>query len=128
MSHDFRRTVTARTETFAASFLTDFYNTKSKAAGARRIGYRVSVVRTDMIETPEGERNCWLFDRPELTLYRAEFQTTLDGARYQSSKHSDYFATEGEARAALDKTIAGASKRYAKLAAEPLKNKIEKRS
>jgi hypothetical protein len=101
------------TQTFAASFLTDFYNLKSKAAGARRIGYRVSV---DRAENPEGA-----------VAYRSDFKTTLDGAGYQSTKHSGWFATEGEARAAIDKTIAGASKRYTKLAADPVKNKIEHR-
>jgi hypothetical protein len=114
MTH-FRRNVT-RTEVFTAAFLTDFFNLKSKAAGARRIGYTTRVVRYDLTEAAEGQASCWLFARPELTLYRGEFQTTLDGSRYQSGKDTEYFTTEGEARAALDRMTVNASKRYAKLA------------
>lgn len=91
---------------------TDFYNLKNKAEGARRYGY---VGEIEKATNPEGD-----------VAFRAEYQTTLNGSRYQSSKRSNWFATETEARVALAKTVAGAMKRYAKLATDPA-SKIEHR-
>lgn len=91
---------------------TDFYNLKNKAEGARRYGYEG---RIELATNPLGE-----------VAYRAEYQTTLSGSRYQSRKASKWVATEAEARELLTKTIAGALKRYAKLATDP-RSKIERR-
>lgn len=91
---------------------TDFYNLKNKVEGARRYGYSNRIAR---FENDFGS-----------TAYRFELQTTLNGQRYQSSKYGEFVASEAEARAALAKTIAGALKRYAKLATDPA-NKIEHR-
>lgn len=91
---------------------TDFYNLKNKALGARRYGINTQV---RIYTNSRGEQ-----------AYRGEFQTLLDGDPYQSSKYSAWFTTEAEAIAALEKTAAGALKRYAKLALDP-KNKIEYR-
>lgn len=91
---------------------TDFYNLKNKAEGARRYGY---VAYVEQASNPLGE-----------VAFRAVYQTTLNGVRYQSSKYSAFVATEAEARALLAKTIKGALKRYAKLATDP-SSKIERR-
>jgi hypothetical protein len=92
---------------------TDFYNLKNKAEGARRYGYTAKTMKgTD----PTGA-----------VAFYAEFQTTLNGSSYQSPKRSAFVATEAEARALLAKTIAGAQKRYAKLALDPA-SKIEQRT
>lgn len=93
-----------------ASF--DFYNLKNKADGARRYGYRGQVERAF---NPDGTE-----------AFRAIYQTTLNGQRYQSNKRSNWFATEAEACRALLKTVDGAMKRYAKLATDP-SSKIERR-
>jgi hypothetical protein len=90
---------------------TDFVNLKNKAEGARRYGYTLSVVR---YENPQGQ-----------VAFIADYQTTLNGSRYQSSKRGAWMATEEEALAAGRKTVAGALKRYAKLAQDPA-SKIEK--
>jgi hypothetical protein len=103
---------TTRNVTFSADVLTDYYNLKNKSVGARRYGYRLSVVR---FANPDGE-----------TMYRSDFQTLLDGQRYQSSKHGAFVATEAEARAALEKTVVSATKRYAKLAQDAA-SKVEHR-
>lgn len=93
----------------------DFYNLKSKAAGARRYSFALEVER---FENNEGQ-----------IAFRSVFQTLLNGYRYQSSKWPDYFeVNEEDAKAALEKTIAGALKRYGKLAADPVRNKVEVRS
>jgi hypothetical protein len=92
------------------SHLTDFYNLKNKSEGPRRIGFRVSVCKGT---NGAGE-----------VAYRAEFRTTLNGQRYQSSKYGQWRATEAECRADLDKTIVAATKRYRKLSADPVKNGI----
>lgn len=84
---------------------TEFFNLKNKAAGARRYGYLNTVTK---FTNPDGSY-----------AYRFELQTTLDGQRYQSSKYGDLLATEDEANAALIKAVAGAMKRYAKLATKP---------
>jgi hypothetical protein len=89
----------------------DFVNLKNRAEGARRYGYILEIVR---YENPEGQ-----------VAFLADYQTTLNGSRYQSSKHSAWMATEDEALAAGRKTVAGALKRYAKLAQDPA-SKIEK--
>jgi hypothetical protein len=91
---------------------TDFYNLKNRAEGARRYGYQ-TIIRKYVNE--DGA-----------TAFAAEYQTLLNGARYQSSKRSAFVSTEAEARALLAKTIAGAMKRYAKLATNPA-SKIEHR-
>jgi hypothetical protein len=93
---------------------TDFYNLKNKADGARRYGYVGKIIE---------DTNSMFEDRR----FRSDYQTTLNGSRYQSSKHSNWVATEAEARALLAKTIAGALKRYAKLAKDPA-SKIEHRA
>jgi hypothetical protein len=106
---------TSKTETetvFSEAISTDFFNLKNKVDGARRYGYANRVVKFD---NQNGE-----------VAFRAEVQTTLNGSRYQSSKYGEFVATEAEARAALTKTVAGALKRYAKLATDP-KSKIEHR-
>lgn len=92
---------------------TDFYNLKSKAAGARRYGYTNRIIK---FENPEGEVG-----------YRYDLQATLDGQRYQSGKDGEWRATEAEARADLAKALAGSLKRYAKLALDP-NSKIERRA
>jgi hypothetical protein len=81
---------------------TDFYNLKSKAAGARRIGFIGSIVASD-----------------EVAQFRANFQTTLDGVRYQSSKPGRWVDSKDAALADLKRTIAGAIKRYHRLAQDP---------
>jgi hypothetical protein len=103
---------TERAVIFTATAQTDFYNLKNRAEGARRYGYTISVVK---YANPDGE-----------TAFRSDYQTLLNGTRYQSSKQGEFVATEAEARAALDKTVAGAMKRYAKLALDPA-SKIELR-
>jgi hypothetical protein len=100
--------ITVSTETSS----TDFYNLKNKADGARRYGYRLQVLQ---YSNPDGA-----------TAFAAEYQTLLNGDRYQSSKRSAFVATEAEARALLAKTITGALKRYAKLAQDPA-SRIEHR-
>lgn len=113
MTHSFRYThTTTFTIVYQEANETDFYNFKNRAEGGRRYGYKASVVKA---ANPDGS-----------TAFRTEFQTTLNGSRYQSSKHGNWVATEAEARAALAKTIAGAQKRYAKLAQDPA-SKIEYR-
>lgn len=97
---------------FAETVTTDFVNLKNKAEGARRYGYRAEVQRWT---NPEGQ-----------VAFVSYYQTTLNGAAYQSSKRGDFLATEADALAALKKTIAGALKRYAKLATDPA-SKIERR-
>jgi hypothetical protein len=92
---------------------TDFFNLKNRAAGARRYGYRASIVR---YTNPEGE-----------VAFCSEYQTLLDGERYQSSKYGAFVETIAEARTMLDKTILGAMKRYAKLAQNPT-SKIERKA
>lgn len=92
---------------------TDFFNLKNKVDGARRYGYSNQVVK---FTNNEG-----------VVAYRGELQTTLDGRHYQSSKYGEFVATEAEAVAALEKSVAGAIKRYAKLAQNPA-NKIEHRA
>ena len=96
---------------FSETISTDFYNLKNKADGARRYGYANKIVK---------------FVNPDGFAFRTEVQTTLNGSRYQSSKYGAFVATEAEARVALTKTIAGALKRYAKLATDPA-SKIEHR-
>jgi hypothetical protein len=91
---------------------TDFYNLKNKAAGARRYGYVAKLIKYT--------------ESTGKVTFRGDYQTTLNGSRYQSSKHSNWFATVAEARTALDKTILGAMKRYAKLSQDPA-SKIEHR-
>lgn len=97
-------------EVYAEAVLTDFYNLKNKTDGARRIGFRNRVVKGT---NANGE-----------VAFRSEFQTTLNGARYQSSKYGEWRATEDEARGDLAKTTLGATKRYQKLSADPVKNGI----
>jgi hypothetical protein len=75
---------------------------KSKAAGARRIGFIGSIVASD-----------------EVAQFRANFQTTLDGVRYQSSKPGRWVDSKDAALADLKRTIAGAIKRYHRLAQDP---------
>lgn len=105
---------TTRTPTdYNLAVQTDFYNFKNKAAGGRRYGYYARVIRYANLQ---GE-----------VAYRGSYQTLLDGSRYQSSKDTAFVATEAEAIALLDKMIAGAMKRYAKLALDPA-NKIERRA
>lgn len=104
---------TTRTVVHTEAQTTDFYNLKSKAAGARRIGY---ANRVEKFVNADGE-----------IAFRAEFQTTLNGERYQSSKGGAWRATEAEAVADLKKTLAGALKRYTKLAQDP-DSKIEHRA
>lgn len=87
------------TETLA----TDFVNLKNKATGARRYGYKNTITKYEL----DGEAT-----------FQVELQTTLDGARYQSSKRSE-FPSEHDARLGLTKTVGNALKRYAKLAADP---------
>ena len=84
---------------------TGFFNMKNKLAGPRAYGYVAYITRAT--------------NGDGVVAFRADYQTTLDGARYQSSKHSDWVATEDEARGLLAKTIAGALKRYARLALDP---------
>jgi hypothetical protein len=103
---------TVRTVTSVETIETDFYNLKNKAEGARRYGYQNRVVKFD---NGDGE-----------IAFRPELQTTLNGYHYQSPKYGEFVATEAEARAALTKSVAGALKRYAKLATDPA-NKIEHR-
>lgn len=91
----------------------DFYNLKNRASGARRYGYRASIVK---YTNPEGQ-----------TAFCSDYQTLLDGQRYQSSKRGAFVETIAEARTMLDKTVLGAMKRYAKLAQDPT-NKIEQRA
>jgi hypothetical protein len=88
--------------------VTDFYNLKNKATGARRYGF----IGRSVYEEGHG--------------YRSDFQTTLDGARYQSSKWTGWFQTASDAEASLKRTIAGAIKRYHRLAQDPA-SKIEYR-
>jgi len=85
--------------------VTDFYNLKNKSEGARRYGFTTEVVRAS---NPQGQ-----------VAFRAVFQTTLNGLRYQSPKYGDFVETETEAKDALVKTVASARKRYAKLAGKP---------
>lgn len=92
---------------------TDFFNLKNKAEGARRYGWKFDIVK---FSNPDGS-----------FAFRAEYQTTLNGHRYQSSKYGKFVASVDEARAAGLKTVAGATKRYAKLALDP-SNKIEHRA
>ncbi|MGY3278143.1 hypothetical protein [Bradyrhizobium sp. S3.7.6] len=96
------------------TLLTEYFNLKSKAEVARRIGYSNQVVK---YTNAQGE-----------IAYRAELQTTLNGSRYQSSKYGVWRATAEECKADLKKTVASATKRYAKLALDPAKNKIEHRA
>lgn len=97
---------------FTETILTDYFNLKNKAEGARRYGYRNEVSK---YTNGAGE-----------VAYRFELQTTLDGSRYQSSKYGDWCPTQEAAEAALKKSVAGALKRYAKLAQDPA-SKIEHR-
>lgn len=83
---------------------TSFYNLKNKAEGARRYGYVGKIVK---------------FTNPgEAAVFRTEYQTTLNGSHYQSPKFGSFIETEAQAKAMLAKTIAGAMKRYAKLATQ----------
>lgn len=91
----------------------DFYNLKNKAEGARRYGMSYTIVK---YSNPEGQ-----------VAFVGEFQTTLNGRAYQSSKRSNWFATPDEAQTALVKTGEGAQKRYAKLAKDPAKSGVEHR-
>lgn len=91
---------------------TPYVNLKNRAEGPRRIGFANSVVAFVLTDGR--------------TIYRAEFQTTLNGVRYQSAKDGAWRNTREEAIADLAKTVAGALKRYAKLALDPA-NKIEAR-
>jgi hypothetical protein len=90
----------------------DFWNLKNKAAGPRRYGFIGTVGYSNHAGYRVG--------------FYASYQTTLDGARYQSSKRTMGFATAAEAEAALKRTIAGAIKRYHRLAQDPA-SKIEYR-
>lgn len=101
--------VSTAAETIAT---TDFVNLKNKAEGARRYGY---IARVQRYENVEGA-----------VVFATYYQTTLNGAAYQSSKRGDWVATQEEAAAALTKTVAGALKRYAKLSNDPA-SKIERR-
>jgi len=92
---------------------TMFFNLKNKAAGARRYGFVARVVKAT---NPLGE-----------VAFRSDYQTTLDGSRYQSSKYGNWMATEAEAAAALAKTTVSAMNRYARLAQDPA-NRIERRA
>lgn len=92
---------------------TNFANLKSKAEGVRRIGYRLTVTK---FTTEDGRE-----------FFRGEYQTTLNGDRYQSGKDTDYYTTADEVTVHLTKTVKGALKRYAKLAESPAVSKIEKR-
>ncbi len=103
---------TAREELSNVSATTDFYNLKNKAEGARRYGYQVWVTK---FTTEAG-----------VVVFKGWYQTTLNGAHYQSGKDTDCYTTEAEVRAHLEKTVAGAMKRYAKLALDPA-SKIEVR-
>jgi hypothetical protein len=103
---------TAREIVSTRSEETDFANLKSKAEGVRRMGYSLTVTK--------------FTTAADVVLFRGEYQTTLNGSRYQSCKDTDYYTTEAEVNAHLSKTVAGALKRYAKLATDPA-SKIEKR-
>lgn len=92
---------------------TDFYNLKNKADGARRYGFTLTVLRFSNLE---GQ-----------IAFVGEMQATLNGSRYQSSKDVRWLATADDAMAAARKMVAGSLKRYERLAADPVKNKIEKR-
>lgn len=110
----FNYTMGTKFETVATeTFTTDFYNLKNKKDGARRYGFTAKVVRAS---NPEGQ-----------IAFRSEFQTTLNGYRYQSSKYGDWAATEQAAKDAIVKTVKGALKRYERLATDP-RNLIEKRN
>jgi hypothetical protein len=102
---------TVKTEVLKEVAKTSFFNLKSKAEGARQIGYQVLITK---FVGAAGE-----------VVFEVEYQTTLAGERYQSSKRT-FYATEAEAKAGMAKTVKGALKRYEKLAAEG-KSKIEKR-
>jgi|KBSMisStandDraft_5_1062788.scaffolds.fasta_scaffold2094522_2 hypothetical protein len=93
--------------------VTDFWNLKNKATGPRRYGFIGTISHDDR----EGYR----------AGYCATYQTTLDGERYQSSKSTCGFATAAEAEASLKRTIAGAIKRYHRLAQDPA-SRIEYRT
>lgn len=103
---------TTREQVSFVSVDTGFFNLKNKADGARRIGYTVTITK--------------FTNAAEQVLFRGEYQTTLNGSRYQSGKDSDYYDTQREVELVLAKTAAGALKRYAKLAQDPA-NKIEAR-
>lgn len=114
-SFSFAYTSGTKFETLAReTAATDFYNLKNKAEGARQYGYSFTI---DRATNNVGQ-----------VAYRGEYQTTLNGSRYQSSKYGAWVATEAEARALMAKTIAGALKRYAKLAQDPAKNGVERRT
>jgi hypothetical protein len=91
--------------------LSGYCNLKNKAEGARRYGFQLKVVKAT---NPAGD-----------VAFRGEFQTTLNGVRYQSSKYSDWVATEEDATVGLRKTMNGALKRYAKLAQNPASKIIQ---
>ena len=114
MTFAFRYTYGTKFEIIDTVFANlDFYNLSNRATGPRRYGYTAHIVRA---VNPEGE-----------VAFRAQYQTTLDGVRYQSSKYSRWAATGAEAHDLLAKTIVGAHKRYAKLALDPA-SRIERRA
>jgi hypothetical protein len=92
--------------------VTDFWNLKNKATGPRRYGFIGTISHDDREGYHAG--------------YCATYQTTLDGERYQSPKSTCGFATAAAAEASLKRTIAGAIKRYHRLAQDPA-SKIEYR-
>jgi len=94
------------------SATTEFVNLKNKAEGVRRYGYTTSV---SQVTNTDGR-----------SAFRGEYQTTLNGMRYQSGKYTDWYTTADEVEAHLAKTIKGALKRYEKLAQDPA-SRIEKR-
>lgn len=92
---------------------TNFYNLKNKATGPRRYGYWIRAIR---FTNPDGR-----------TAFEAELQATLDGQPYQASKQSRWYSTAEEAMFVARDMVKGSMKRYARLAADPAKNKIEHR-